>query len=90
MSLFVSSDSVRIGYGTLCLRHCQPDSQHFLQDDNVWFVLLNLVLTYAYGCSLLYTVNARKTLTKGLHSVVWSDEMSGAKLKPTQGTGSVS
>lgn len=43
-----------------------------LSVNNQWFLVPNLVLSHVYGCSLLYSVNARKTM--GLRTTIMSSK----------------
>ncbi|KIJ36363.1 hypothetical protein M422DRAFT_34327 [Sphaerobolus stellatus SS14] len=54
-----------------------------------WFLLPNIVLSQVYGCSLMYTVNARRNVAdKSLSAMVVGSRSSGAgKISKRGGTG---
>ncbi|KIJ36361.1 hypothetical protein M422DRAFT_34325, partial [Sphaerobolus stellatus SS14] len=73
--------SIESATGPLLVAFANLVLNNFFTNTNSWFALPNLALTHAYGCSLLYTVNSRKGLTKGLRTMALSEGIIGARLQ---------
>jgi len=71
--------SIESAMGPLIVALANLILNFFFTNTNSWFALPNLILSHAYGCSLLYTVNARKTLSRGLRTMVLSEGIVGPR-----------